>query len=208
MHMLSKTELRDSPRNGRPHVVLLGAGASRAAFPDGDGRGRPVPLMSELPDLLGPSWTDLVARASPPVNGFEPQFIWLRSLDRYADCLHDIERSLFDYFVNLTLPDHATIYDHLVLGLRRKDLIATFNWDPFLLLAHKRNRLPDLNLPDIRFLHGCVLYASCAQHPQVLGSPGEICSRCERSLIRSNLIPDPAIVGAGLVREGAGGRAG
>ncbi len=188
MHMLTKTELTGSPQNGRPHVVLLGAGASRAAFPDGDRHGRSIPLMSDLADLLGSPWTDLVVRASPPVNGFERQFTWLRDQHRYTDSLHEIESSLFDYFVNLALPDHATIYDHLVLGLRRKDVIATFNWDPFLLLAHRRNRLPNLHLPDIRFLHGCVLYASCIQHSEVLGSPGEICPRCNKPLTRSSLI--------------------
>lgn len=191
MHMLTKAELMDSPRDGRPHVVLLGAGASRAAFPDGDRHGRPIPLMSELADILGSSWTDLVALANPPVNGFERQYSWLRDQNHYTDHLHEIEYSLFDYFVNLSLPDHPTIYDHLVLGLRRKDVIATFNWDPFLLLAHQRNRLPGLHLPDIRFLHGCVLYASCAQHLEVLGFPGEICPRCGASLTRSSLIfPD------------------
>ena len=188
MHMLTKAELTRSPQNGRPHVVLLGAGASRAAFPDGDRHDRSVPLMPDLADLLGPPWTDLLARANPPVNGFERQFTWLRHQNRYTDCLHEIERSLFDYFVSLALPDRATVYDHLVLGLRQKDVIATFNWDPFLLLAHRRNRLPDLHLPDIRFLHGCVLYASCIQHSEVLGSPGEICPRCNESLTRSSLI--------------------
>ena len=43
---------------------------------------------------------------------------------------------LLDYFSSLALPEHPSIYDYLVLGLRPKDVIATFNWDPFLMLAH------------------------------------------------------------------------
>ena len=35
-----------------PHVVLLGAGASRAAFPDGDRASRRVPLMDDLVDIV------------------------------------------------------------------------------------------------------------------------------------------------------------
>ena len=40
----------------RPHVLLLGAGASKAALPTGDRNGRPVPILRELAgelDLYG-----------------------------------------------------------------------------------------------------------------------------------------------------------
>jgi hypothetical protein len=40
----------------------------------------------------------------------------------------------------LKLPEEATIYDYLVLSLRSPDIIATFNWDPFLYQAFERNR--------------------------------------------------------------------
>ena len=36
----------------KPHVVILGAGASRAACPDGDRDGRRLPLMDDLIDVL------------------------------------------------------------------------------------------------------------------------------------------------------------
>ena len=36
----------------RPHVVILGAGASYAAFPDGDKNGKRLPLMNNLVDVL------------------------------------------------------------------------------------------------------------------------------------------------------------
>jgi hypothetical protein len=38
--------------HGKPHVLLLGAGASRAALPDGDKRGRAVPLLREVAENL------------------------------------------------------------------------------------------------------------------------------------------------------------
>ena len=35
-----------------PHVVILGAGASRASFPDGDKNGIELPLMCDLAQKL------------------------------------------------------------------------------------------------------------------------------------------------------------
>jgi hypothetical protein len=59
------------------------------------------------------------------------------------------------YFQDMKLPEAATIYDYLVLSLRSRDLIATFNWDPFLYQAWSRNRHIG-DLPYIAFLHGNV----------------------------------------------------
>jgi hypothetical protein len=42
-----------------------------------------------------------------------------------------LEKAVFGYFSSLRLFETPTIYDHLILGLRPKDVIATFNWDPF-----------------------------------------------------------------------------
>lgn len=47
------------------------------------------------------------------------------------------------------------IYDYLVLSLRSKDIIATFNWDPFLYQAWLRNN-EFTDLPKVCFLHGNV----------------------------------------------------
>jgi hypothetical protein len=37
---------------GRSHLVVLGAGASRAAFPKGDQNGKKLPLMADLVEVL------------------------------------------------------------------------------------------------------------------------------------------------------------
>lgn len=55
----------------------------------------------------------------------------------------------------MRLPDVPTIYDYLVMALRPKDPIATFNWDPFLTQAFLRNRKAT-ELPNCAFLHGNV----------------------------------------------------
>ncbi|MFW6223076.1 MAG: hypothetical protein ACOC3T_05645 [Bacteroidota bacterium] len=38
--------------NNRPHVVILGAGASAAAFPQGDANGKKLPVMNDLADIV------------------------------------------------------------------------------------------------------------------------------------------------------------
>ena len=173
----------------RPHVVLLGAGASIACFPEGDHRGTKLPGMNDLPKILGNTWTELISCASPPPGDFESQFSWIRSSGEFEAQLKMIEQKIEKHFSGFDLPDTATIYDYLVLGLRGKDLIATFNWDPFLMQAHWRNR-EVAELPDVRFLHGSVNFATCREH-DVTGVIGEICPFCRRLLKRSGLFfPD------------------
>lgn len=45
-------ELREVPLRPTPHLVILGAGASRAVSPDGEALGRTLPLTNELPSAL------------------------------------------------------------------------------------------------------------------------------------------------------------
>jgi hypothetical protein len=174
---------------GLPHVVVLGAGASKAALPAGDKTGRMIPLMDDLPKILGEDWERLVHSADPPPGNFESTFSWIRCSGRFDAQLSHIEEIIESYFSNLELPDHPSIYDYLVLGLRAKDVIATFNWDPFLMQAHQRNR-STCGLPDIRFLHGNVASATCREH-DVLGAPTESCPFCWKRLERGRLFfPD------------------
>ena len=54
MELKTTKQLIQSPRvDLHPHVVLLGAGASRAAFPNGDRSGRRIPLMNDLVKVVG-----------------------------------------------------------------------------------------------------------------------------------------------------------
>lgn len=189
-NILTKDKLKSKPfANPLPHVVILGAGASKAAMPQGDKFGRVIPLMDDLPEILGKDWKKLVQDAQPPQGNFESSFSWIRKNGNYQAQLANIERLIENYFQDLELPDHPTIYDYLVLGLRGKDVIATFNWDPFLIQAHRRNRSV-AELPDIRFLHGCVAFRTCTEH-DILGGPYEECPICHHDLIRGRLFfPD------------------
>jgi hypothetical protein len=85
--------------------------------------------------------------------------------------------SMAGYFGALQLPEKPTIYDHLIMGLRETDLIATFNWDPLLLQAFQR--APRwLSKPRLAFLHGSVAIGYCDTDERT----GVVCgSACKRN---------------------------
>ncbi len=89
------------------------------------------------------------------VANFESAYSNLYGQDPHAPVLRQIENRVREYFEDLTLPATPTIYDYLILSLRPKDLVATFNWDPFLYLAFSRNRR-FCHGPRLSFLHGNV----------------------------------------------------
>lgn len=81
---------------------------------------------------------------------------------------------------DFVLPDEPTIYDFLVMSLTSKDLIATFNWDPFLVQAIARAQRYTSNIPQVVFLHGNVAVGYCADD-NIMGNVGRIC-KCGKPL--------------------------
>lgn len=161
---------------GRPHVVLLGAGASKAALPNGDSYGVPVPLLRDVSkdlhlDALFPE--DLVELAS---SDFEAAYS--RLADRDLSLTTEIDQLVRSYFEALELPPEPNLYDVLNLSLRSKDAICTFNWDPFLMQSRIRLvKHGAKNLPRLHFLHGNVLAGFC-KPDNTMGLIGRRCSRC------------------------------
>ncbi len=88
----------------------------------------------------------------------------------------EIEKRVHEYFYGMSLPSKPTIYDYLILSLREKDIIATFNWDPFLLMAYQRN-MHITKPPRICFLHGNVAIGVC-EKDRTCGNMGHRCSKC------------------------------
>jgi hypothetical protein len=78
------------------------------------------------------------------------------------------------------------VYDYLVLSLRSTDLIATFNWDPLLLQAYRRQP-PRFSRPKIAFLHGNVLAGYCAAD-ETMGLAGVPCGNCGEPLARTPVL--------------------
>jgi hypothetical protein len=178
-------EIQDTKMQ-RPHVVILGAGASLAAFPNGDRYGKKLPLINNLSEIL--EIDDLLEKYSidPGGKDFEELYSDLVSAGKQNEAIKEIDRRVQDYFVNLSLPEPPTLYDHLILSLRPKDYIATFNWDPFLFRSCARlyGRVP---LPKILFLHGNVAVGYC-ETDKMKGAIGSRCGKCGKFYAESRLL--------------------
>src|SRR5438552_18625012 len=103
----------------RPHVVVLGAGASRATCPAGDGTGRILPLMADLVDVLGLRCR-LTQWGINPSRNFEEIFSELHAQGREGQ-IAELQSVVEAYFEGIVLPENPTIYDHLILSLREHD---------------------------------------------------------------------------------------
>lgn len=141
---------------GGGHVVILGAGASIAStLRNPELSGKQLPLMNNFIEVVGLS--DIVERR--PTNlrstNFEALYSKLHNANPNSSAIKEIEKRVYDYFKDMRLPDEPTTYDYLILLLRSRDIIATFNWDPFLYQAWCRNTHVG-DYPYIAFLHGTV----------------------------------------------------
>lgn len=141
------------------HVVILGAGASFAStLKTPERNGRQLPLMRNIVEIVG--LNDLVDSLPQSYQclreDFEKLYSKISKEGKFDEEKQIIERAVYSYFSELDLPETPTIYDYLILSLRHeKDIIATFNWDPFLYKAYIRNA-EFTESPGILFLHGCV----------------------------------------------------
>lgn len=107
-----------------------------------------------MPDCLELR-TAITKAGFPAGAGFESIYDEIATTGRCPSLKAAIESKVKGYFESLEMPDEPTLYDYLLLSLRETDLIATFNWDPFLVRAFIRNR--DLAaLPQLAFLYGSV----------------------------------------------------
>lgn len=135
----------------RPHVVILGAGASCTAIPNGDKNGKRISAMNGFIDKLG--LTDIISKVkiNTASNNLEDIYMELDERSKTEpDCNNvkiELEKVIWDYMSSFVLPDEPTIYDYLVMSLTSKDLIATFNWDPFLVQAIGRAPKYTNNIP-------------------------------------------------------------
>ena len=157
----SKGEYEKLMQN-RPHVVILGAGASMAAIEKGDKNGRPISCMKNFLKNIGIEYILEGIKLETESDNLEDIY---SELDEKSKTNNDfqkkkleLEKAIFDYFDKFEIPDEPIIYDYLLLGLKENDLIASFNWDPFLIQAGNRliekGIISPEKLPRIVFLHG------------------------------------------------------
>ncbi|MDZ4410499.1 hypothetical protein ORL62_21605 [Bacillus cereus] len=162
----------------RPHVVLLGAGASVAAIPNGDKNGKKTSVMKGFLEKLGMQDTinDLSLKTNS--DNLEDIYSELAASEEYKEVCKELEKRIYDYFASFEIPDEPTVYDYLILSLTKKDLIATFNWDPLLLQAYKRVGKITNNLPHLAFLHGNVMVGVC-EKDNLIGLVDSKCPKCK-----------------------------
>ena len=170
----------------RPHVLILGAGASKAAELHGDSEGHILPLMNDLPDVIDLSSIVGTEEVKEARIDFETFFSRIASNPIDTSLAKVIEARIYDYFSSIPISSTITIYDQLVLSLRAKDCIATFNWDPLLGYAYRRNGFLG-TLPELFFLHGNVLSGYC-ENDNVLGWTDDKCFKCNSSFLPSRLL--------------------
>lgn len=171
----------------RPHLVILGAGASIAAIPNGDKNGRRTSVMNGFIDKLG--MRDLIDKVDLETtsDNLEDIYSEIHQKPEYADVMKELDNRIFDYFSGFEIPNEPTVYDCLVLSLRRKDAIATFNWDPLLVQAYIRCRTLTEDVPELLFLHGNVAIGICKEHKRG-GTINSSCSICGKPFQRIPLL--------------------
>ena len=172
----------------RPHVVILGAGASVAAILNGDRNGKKISAMAGFIDKLGMG--DVIRNCNLSTTSDNLEDIYMEMYDR-SDCedaRKELERRIEEYFSSFQIPYKPTVYDFLLLGLTKKDLVATFNWDPLLIQAYDRCTKITRNLPKLAFLHGNVGVKYCEEDDLVVISKFENCPRCGKNLTKAALL--------------------
>ncbi len=172
----------------RPHVVILGAGASVAAIPNGDRNGKKISAMAGFIDKLGMS--DVIKNCNLTTTSDNLEDIYMEMYDKSEsdDARKELEGRIEEYFSSFQIPDKPTAYDFLLLGLTKKDLVATFNWDPLLIQAYDRCARITSNLPKLAFLHGNVGVKFCEKEDLVVPSRFDDCPNCGGKLSQASLL--------------------
>lgn len=151
--LVTRTELIERPnRVCRPHVMLLGAGASVAAFPNGDKSSNPIPLMNNLVATL--NLHSLLERVGElnDVN-FESVYSKLAANPRYEEIRGEVEtrvtiarplrcprklRSTTNFFC---LSGRAMRCASCILGMTRRQLaLAGQRWCAMLIVPANQAR--------------------------------------------------------------------
>ncbi|MFH1701373.1 MAG: hypothetical protein ABIE07_12405 [Candidatus Zixiibacteriota bacterium] len=188
---VSISQLISEPKNEGRHVVILGAGASKQAFPDGDMNGKIPPIMNELFGLLNIGQKLKNTGINFKNENFEEVYSELSVKMPNSQIIEDIDLNIREYFSSLQISANPTLYDHLILSLRPKDFVFTFNWDPFLYEAWNRN-IHNAPSPKIAHLHGNVRIGYCLEH-KVYGENGRKCPNCNNLFCRTPLLYPVAV---------------
>ncbi|MBR6471929.1 MAG: hypothetical protein IKS83_09040 [Victivallales bacterium] len=172
------------------HVVILGAGASRATLSHPAYRGHQIPVMNDFINL--PEISELLKKQNIVLTNIEEIYCYLEEKGEW-NTINELELIISNEIQNYYLPDEITIYDLLFLCLGPNDCILSFNWDSLLLQARDRviaklaSASIKTKLPNFFFLHGNVTEGEC-QSDSEYGRMGKICGKCQRPFSPVKLI--------------------
>lgn len=172
----------------RPHVFILGAGASKAALPNGDRNGVECPVMDGFLKKTGLADILIDTPFQSLNDNLETIYSAIHESGKFPEKLHALEKGVRQYFEQLEIPYTPTVYDYLLLSLRNKDYIFTFNWDDLLIQAYYRVRSITKNLPKIYFLHGNIAMGYCESCPGLTHFADKVCPKCGNPLIQQPLL--------------------
>ena len=140
---------------GFKHLVILGAGSTIAAIPNGDKNGNfSYTLDNLLKDKCFALFVEKVQANGYPTSDVEALCNQLYKEDKpFYDEFESLVRKKY---ASLELPESFTILDRLVLSLTPDDAIISFNWDDLVVQAYQRmsKYVPEKMLPKLAFPHG------------------------------------------------------
>ncbi len=105
----------------RPHVVILGAGASCAAIPNGDKNGKKISAMKGFIEKLG--LKNIISSLSLDTTSDNLEDIYMEISEKstpgsiYEKAKLELETKIYEYISEYTIPDNPTVYDFLILSL-------------------------------------------------------------------------------------------
>lgn len=172
----------------RPHLFILGAGATKATIPNGDKYGRQSPVMENFMQEIGIDGLLNGVKLKTNSNNIEAIYSELTSKPEYADVVRKIEDGIVAHYRQMQIPNAPTLYDYLILSLRKKDCIATFNWDPLLIQAYNRVNKITKDLPQMLFLHSSVAVGICEDCWHYEPYRNKYCSICGKPLDSPKLL--------------------
>ena len=116
-----------SNANSKPHLIILGAGASIASYYDWGASGPVLPSMNSLAKDLGLS-KKIEKYGLNPEKNFEDLYSEICESGEYDELVLLMKSRIVSYFSKLRLPDTVTVYDKLILSLRKKIGLRHLSW--------------------------------------------------------------------------------
>ena len=172
----------------KPHLFILGAGATKACIPNGDKNNKHSPVMEGFLLSIGKENILNDIHLETKSNNIEAIYSELYEKPEYSIKIKEIESVIIEHCSKMQIPDEPILYDYLIVSLRSKDCIATFNWDPLLVQAYKRARSITKDLPRIVFLHGNVAIGLCKNCNTYSPSSFSFCPKCDLPLEQMPLL--------------------